>query len=145
MHSTPPAFALPPSPLRRPGAARARALAAPRRAPPQRAARMSLDPAELADVPVERARAQKRPLDELVDFPCVFTFKVVGLNEGEFLDDICVAVADALNTATRHLKTSFRDRGKYRSITLRAPVSSADQIYDVYAAVGKDARVKFKF
>jgi uncharacterized protein len=97
--------------------------------------RMSLDPTDLADVPVERSPEPKRPLDELVDFPCVFTFKVVGLNEGDFLDDICVSVAGALKTATQHLKTSFRDRGKYRSITLRAPVNNAKQIYDVYAAI----------
>lgn len=96
---------------------------------------MSLDPADLADVPVERSPEPKRPLDELVDFPCVFTFKIVGLNEGDFLDDICATVAESLNTASRHLKTSFRDRGKYRSITLRVPVNNANQIYDVYAAI----------
>lgn len=57
------------------------------------------------------------------------------LLQGEFVDDIRSAVAKVLNTERRHLKTSFRDRGKYRSITLNVPVNSADQIYDVYAAI----------
>jgi putative lipoic acid-binding regulatory protein len=87
------------------------------------------------DVPVPQPERPKRAFDSLVDFPCVFTFKVVGLREGEFLDDIRDAVARVLKTEKRHLKTSFRDRGKYRSITLSAPVNCAEQIYDVYEVI----------
>jgi putative lipoic acid-binding regulatory protein len=87
------------------------------------------------DIPVAQPEQPKRPFDALVDFPCVFTFKVVGVREGEFLDDISDAVARVLKTERRHLKTSFRDRGKYRSITLSAPVNCAEQIYDVYAVI----------
>lgn len=82
---------------------------------------------------------------ELVDFPCVFTFKVVGMAQGDFMGDIIDSVALALETDKKYLKTSFRDRGKYRSITLHAPVNTAEQIYDVYAAIDRDPRVKFKF
>jgi putative lipoic acid-binding regulatory protein len=131
-----------------------------------------------SDVPVVSTSPQppKRALDDLVDFPCVFTFKVVGVREvrllcasfapraktncilpprtdllipcmscqlcptlffsqGKFLEDISEAVARVLNTEQRHLKTTFRDRGKYRSITLHAPVINSTQIYDVYAVI----------
>jgi putative lipoic acid-binding regulatory protein len=87
------------------------------------------------DIPVPQPERPKRPFDSLVDFPCVFTFKVVGLREGDFLDDIRDAVARVLKTDKCHLKTSFRDRGKYRSISLAAPVNCAEQIYDVYAVI----------
>lgn len=86
-----------------------------------------------------------RIFDTLVDFPCVFTFKVIGMAQGDFVNDIIDSVADALKTDRKFLKTSFRERGKYRSITLEAPVNTADQIYNVYAAVDRDPRVKFKF
>lgn len=99
---------------------------------------MTLDPT--ADVPIQRPAEAKRAFDELVDFPCVFTFKVVGVNEGHFLDDISAAVARVLDTQTQYVKTSFRDKGKYRSITLRAPVNTANQIYDVYAIIDKVRR-----
>lgn len=81
----------------------------------------------------------------LVDFPCVFTFKIIGMAQGDFMGDIVDSVALALETDKKFLKTSFRDRGKYRSITLNAPVNTAEQIYNVYAAIDRDPRVKFKF
>lgn len=87
----------------------------------------------------------RRVFDELVDFPCVFTFKVIGMAQGDFMGDIVDSVALALETDKKYLKTTFRDRGKYRSITLKAPVNTASQIYDVYAAIDRDPRVKFKF
>lgn len=83
--------------------------------------------------------------DQLVDFPCVFTFKVIGVSQGDFANDIIDSVALALEMDRKFLKTSFRDRGKYRSITLEAPVNTVQQIQDVYAAIDRDPRVKFKF
>lgn len=83
--------------------------------------------------------------DHLVDFPCVFTFKVIGVAQGAFANDIIDSVATALEMDRKFLKTSFRDKGKYRSITVDAPVNSSEQIYNVYAAIGRDPRVKFKF
>ncbi|TFJ86730.1 hypothetical protein NSK_001818 [Nannochloropsis salina CCMP1776] len=35
--------------------------------------------------------------------------------------------------------------GKYRSLTIHAPVKSADQLYEIYEKVDLDPRVKFKF
>lgn len=87
----------------------------------------------------------ERIFDSLVDFPCVFTFKVIGERQGDFVNDIVDSVADALRTDRKNLKTTYRDRGKYRSITLRAPVSTGEEIYTVYAAISRDPRVKFKF
>lgn len=89
--------------------------------------------------------ASYRSWDHLVDFPTVFTFKVIGMAQGDFMNDIVDSVASALQMDRKYLKTSFRDRGKYRSITLEAPVNTSHQIYDVYAAIDRDPRVKFKF
>ncbi len=61
------------------------------------------------------------------------------------MNDIVDSVAGALSTDKSNLKTSFRDRGKWRSISLRAAVASKDDIYTVYAAISRDPRVKFKF
>lgn len=86
-----------------------------------------------------------RIFDELVDFPCVFTFKIIGERQGDFMNDIVDSVASALHTDKKNFKTSFRDKGKYRSITIKAPVNTATQIYSAYAAIDRDPRVKFKF
>lgn len=82
---------------------------------------------------------------ELVSFPTVWCWKCVGVRQGDFVNDIVDSVADALETDRKNIKTSFRDKGKYRSISLRAPVNTSAQIYSVYAAISRDPRVKFKF
>jgi len=38
----------------------------------------------------------------------------------------------------------WRDRGKYRSITLKLMFENAEQVYALYAAVNRDPRVRFK-
>lgn len=117
-----PTWALPPVPLSSSpaaffaGARRPRhAIPAPRR---PGALRMSAD--DLADVPLTPVTPPppKRPLDELVDFPCVFTFKIVGINDGDFLADITSAAAAAIPTEERFVQTAVRDRGKYRRCVL---------------------------
>ena len=46
--------------------------------------------------------------------------------------------------ACAHAGARWRDKGKYRAITLRLHFENADQVYDVYAAINRDPRVKFK-
>ena len=38
----------------------------------------------------------------------------------------------------------WRDKGKYRSVTLRCYFENAQQVYSVYAAIDRDPRVKYK-
>ena len=38
----------------------------------------------------------------------------------------------------------WRDKGKFRSITLSLTFTDADMVYAVYAAVNRDPRVRFK-
>ena len=51
--------------------------------------------------------------------------------------DIVDGVANALQTEKKNFKVSFRDRGKWRSITLNAPVNTADEVYAAYAAIDR--------
>eukprot|EP00179_Madagascaria_erythrocladioides_P000114 CAMPEP_0198313450 /NCGR_PEP_ID=MMETSP1450-20131203/4463_1 /TAXON_ID=753684 ORGANISM="Madagascaria erythrocladiodes, Strain CCMP3234" /NCGR_SAMPLE_ID=MMETSP1450 /ASSEMBLY_ACC=CAM_ASM_001115 /LENGTH=171 /DNA_ID=CAMNT_0044016445 /DNA_START=116 /DNA_END=631 /DNA_ORIENTATION=- len=87
----------------------------------------------------------KRMIGDLVDFPCKFTFKVIGLRQGDFVNDISDSVCAVLDIERHLLDVSFRDKGKYRSITVNAPCNTADQVYDIYRAIDRDPRVKFKF
>lgn len=82
---------------------------------------------------------------QLVDFPCQFQIKVVGARQGEFVEDILDSVGNVIKQDGRALPHSYRDKGKWRSITLKVPVQSAEELYKVYDAIDKDPRVKFKF
>mmetsp|Transcript_15609 Transcript_15609/g.42039 ORF Transcript_15609/g.42039 Transcript_15609/m.42039 type:complete len:162 (+) Transcript_15609:74-559(+) len=90
-------------------------------------------------------QGEYRAFNDLVDFPCVFTFKVIGLRQGQFAEDMCDCVASVLEIKSENVKVSVRDKGKYRSLTILAPCNNADQIYSIYAAIDRDPRVKFKF
>jgi len=81
----------------------------------------------------------------LVDFPCVFTIKVVGAAEGNFTGDTLDAIGGVVGRAGASLPYSTREKGKWRSMTIEVPVETAAQLRLVYEAVGKDPRVKYTF
>ncbi|GJD11256.1 hypothetical protein Gasu2_53960 [Galdieria sulphuraria] len=91
------------------------------------------------------ADGQRRLIDELVDFPCKFQFKIIGIRQGNFVEDIVDCVAEVLQIDPSYMEVSTRDKGKYRSITIDAPCNSSEQVYSIYAAIDRDPRVKFKF
>lgn len=103
------------------------------------------------------ADGKRRIIEELVQFPTDFEFKIVGLRQGDFTADVAGLVAGALqrvenldvrNTSSmdeRVRVTKVRDRGKYRSVTIVAFCETGAQVYSVYEALERDPRVLFKF
>lgn len=98
---------------------------------------------------------EKRRIHELVDFPCRFCFKAVGRAdppEGGDGDDDAGFVSSLLARVSRVLGRPITDdehtvrksaRGKYESLTLNLWVTSGDEVYSIYAALGDDERVKY--
>ena len=70
--------------------------------------------------------------------------KVIGFNEGPFVNDIRTLCAELTGVSDDDVPVRWRDNGKYRSITLTLRFENADQVYAVYAAVDRDPRVKYK-
>lgn len=95
---------------------------------------------------MEEAASSTGPkLEDLVDFPCVFTIKVIGAAEGNFTGDMLDAIGDVVGRAGGSLSHSVRDKGKWKSLTVEVPVETAAQLRLVYEAVGRDSRVKYTF
>lgn len=93
---------------------------------------------------------EKRRIHELVDFPCEFCFKAVGRAAADADDDGFVAsllsrVARVLGRAITADEHTVRKsaRGRYESVTLNLWVTSGDEVYSIYAALGDDERVKY--
>lgn len=86
-----------------------------------------------------------RPLDELVDFPCTYTFKAVGVATGAFVRDVLDKVASVIGRAVTDDEHRERRsaRGRYLSITLKLPMDGPEQLYSVYRALQSDSRVKY--
>mmetsp|Transcript_2262 Transcript_2262/g.4532 ORF Transcript_2262/g.4532 Transcript_2262/m.4532 type:complete len:233 (-) Transcript_2262:85-783(-) len=88
---------------------------------------------------------KSRVFEALVDYPCKFTMKIVGANEGNFVEEMVAVVAESCEVEITEVSHSVRLQGKWSSVTVKAPVKSAEMLYSLYENVDKDPRVKFKF
>lgn len=95
----------------------------------------------------ERTGEKSRVFEALLDYPCTFTLKIVGATDaGRFVTDMLQIVADSCEVEDgATLNHSVRDTGKWTSVTVKAPVKSAEMLYQLYENVDRDPRVKFKF
>ena len=87
----------------------------------------------------------RRPLDELVEFPCNFCFKAVGKAAADFASTMVERVQKALGRTIEASATSVRQSagGNYECVTMNLWVTSGAEIYEVYEAMRADARVKY--
>lgn len=88
---------------------------------------------------------KRRVFEALVDYPCDFTMKIVGANEGAFVQEMVAVVAESCEVEAEDISHSVRMMGKWTSVTVQAPVQSAEMLYQLYEKVDRDPRVKFKF
>ena len=93
----------------------------------------------------EKTGKKSRVFEALVDYPCDFTMKIVGANEGTFVQEIVAVVAEACAVEADAVPHTTRAMGKWTSVTVKAPVKSAEMLYSLYEKVDLDPRVKFKF
>jgi len=88
---------------------------------------------------------KSRVFEALMDYPSIFTIKIVGANEGSFVSEMVALVAEACETDVTEVNHSTKVMGKWVSVTVKAPVQSAEMVYLLYEKVDQDPRVKFKF
>lgn len=96
----------------------------------------------------ERTGKKARVFEALVEYPCLFTLKVVGANEGEFVADVLTIIATTCQVEDADIVSidhTVKYNGKWASVTVKAPVKSAQMLYQLYEDVDRDPRVKFKF
>lgn len=88
---------------------------------------------------------RRRPIEDLVDFPCVFCFKVIGEASGGFVEDMVAQVERVLGRSVEPHEHSVRQSagGRYEAVTLDLRVESSDEVYAIYRAVSEDPRVRY--
>ena len=82
--------------------------------------------------------------EKLVEYPCEFTIKVIGKHEESFAGDMVGYISKTVDVAPEKIKftTTPSGKGTYTSVTIEAPVASADQLYECYAVLRNDPRVR---
>lgn len=93
----------------------------------------------------EEMGEKPRVFEALVEYPCDFTMKIVGANEGAFVQEMVAVVAESCQVVPEKVRHTVRTLGKWTSVTVHAPVQSAEMLYQLYENVDRDPRVRFKF
>lgn len=93
----------------------------------------------------EKTGEKSRVFEALIEYPCKFKVKIVGANEGTFVSEMVQLVAESCNVTPDKVDYSERKNGKWISLTVHAPVESAEMLYALYENIDRDPRVKFKF
>ncbi|MDT7525175.1 MULTISPECIES: DUF493 family protein YbeD [Pseudidiomarina] len=85
---------------------------------------------------------QKTRFDELVEFPCHFTFKVMGLAVPE-LADLVVAVAQQHAPGDYNPTLKPSSKGTYHSVSIQIKVESQQHIETLYRELAAIEEVKY--
>lgn len=83
----------------------------------------------LADLPQAK-------LKDLLEFPCPFTFKVVGVNREGLMDDV---VAEVQKVVKGDYNPTLKESGKgtYHSVSITITAETIEQVETLYAELAK--------
>ncbi|WP_416190624.1 YbeD family protein [Neisseria sp. CCUG12390] len=81
--------------------------------------------------------------ETLLEFPCIFPLKVMGLTHPEFVVSILTAIQEhAPNTTEAHITTRASSKGNYTGATIRIEATSKEQLDNIYLALTSHEMVK---
>lgn len=83
----------------------------------------------------EKLMSLNTKFDELLDFPCLFNFKVIG-NTDPKLEDNIVAVAQKHVPGNYVPSSKQSSKGTYNSVTIKVKVQDKAQVEGLYVAFG---------
>lgn len=81
--------------------------------------------------------------DEFLEFPCQFTFKVLGLAEAKLVDDVMQVIRQHTDAADYSPTVKPSAKGNYHSVSVKVTVTSKAQIELLYTELGKIELVRY--
>lgn len=79
---------------------------------------------------------QDKKLKDLLEFPCSFTFKVVGANRQGLVDDVVATVQNVVKGDYRPTEQAS-SKGTYNSVSITLNAENIEQIETLYAELAK--------
>lgn len=88
---------------------------------------------------------KRQVFDDTITFPSEFVIKVVGVNDSTFMSDILQLIQSNVGVQPKFLTHTYKLTADNRhvSITISPYFYNSAEIYALYDAISKDARVKF--
>lgn len=84
----------------------------------------------LSDIP------QDKKLKDLLEFPCAFTFKVVGTKRETLMDDV-VAEVQKVVKGDYHPTAKESGKGTYLSVSITIQAENIEQVESLYTNLAK--------
>ncbi|MCP1065222.1 DUF493 family protein YbeD [Serratia symbiotica] len=78
---------------------------------------------------------QKTKLNKLLEFPCPFTYKVMGLAQPEFVDQV-VKVVQSHAPGDYNPQVKPSSKGNYQSVSITINATHIDQVETLYEELG---------
>ena len=72
-------------------------------------------------------------LFELLSYPCEHEIRIVGGRDSSIDSKVREIIGDITGLSASELKTSVKEKGKWVSVGVTAPVSSSEMLYDCYS------------
>lgn len=91
------------------------------------------------------SNTKRQVFDDTITFPSEFIIKVVGVNDSTFMSDILQLIQSNVGVQPKFLTHTYKLTADNRhvSITISPYFYNSAEIYALYDAISKDARVKF--
>ncbi|MEG3754590.1 DUF493 family protein YbeD [Psychromonas arctica] len=80
--------------------------------------------------------------DELLEFPCNFSFKVMGLADPQLIPDV-LSVVQKIAPGDYAPTVKPSSKGTYHSLSIPVIVNSKEQIEEIYTALNKLDLVRY--
>ena len=80
--------------------------------------------------------------DELLEFPCIFSFKVMGIADPQMTIDV-IAVIQKHAAGDYAPKVKPSSKGTYHSLSIPVTVTSKEQIESIYTDLNKLELVRY--
>ncbi|CUX97309.1 DUF493 family protein YbeD [Candidatus Hoaglandella endobia] len=78
----------------------------------------------------------KTKLNELLDFPCLFTYKIIGNAQPELVDEV-VEVVQRYAPGDYSPKVTPSNKGNYYSVSITITATNGEQVKTLYEELGK--------
>jgi len=77
---------------------------------------------------------KKQSLDEMIDFPCDYTFKVMGKSDILIIEDVIKKMEEIIEREINRELISLKESsgGKYNSYTIRVFLKEAEELKKIY-------------
>lgn len=81
--------------------------------------------------------------DEYLEFPCQFSFKVLGLAQDELVDQVMAVVRQHTDAGDYSPSVKPSSKGNYHSVSVTVTVTSKQHIELLYTELGKIELVRY--